>query len=161
MLSGAEGGMTIVCDTREKSPLLFNHPEVKEVKKKSLVVGDYTAVLDDGYQVSVHFERKTIPDLFGSLSREYPRFKKEIIRAKENNITLVLIIEGSLLKVLAGFKRSEVSGVSILKTIFSIWVRYGVVPIFCKDRTEMANFIVHYFWAEERRKKENCGQIKN
>lgn len=146
--------MTIVCDTREKSCLFFDHSEIKEIKRQKLIVGDYTAILDDGYQVPMNFERKSIPDLFGSLSRDYPRFKKEIIHAKENNITLILIIEGSLLKVLAGFKRSEVSGVSILKTIFSIWVRYGVVPVFTRNREEMQLFIINYFLAEDRKRKE-------
>ena len=147
--------MILIIDTREIKSLIFNHPEVKETKRQKLIVGDYQAILDDGFIVPVIFERKgSLADLWKSLTKEYPRFRREVIRAREANITLILIIEATLLKVLKGFERSEVSGISIVKTIFSLWVRYGVIPVFCRSREEMQEFIIQYYMAEQRKRVE-------
>jgi len=61
-----------------------------------------------------------------------------------------LIIEGTLSEVNQGYEYSEIEGKSILKTIFTLLVRYGVYPVFCKDRREMVEFITHFYLAEER-----------
>ena len=114
-------------------------------------MGDYQAVLDDDYIVPVIFERKSQPDLWKSLTIDYPRIKKEIERAKANNITLILIIERSLSKILKGFSRSEVKGISIVKTIFSLWVRYGIFPVFVNNQEEAIDYIVHYYSAYARK----------
>lgn len=141
--------MIILCDTREQLPLNFPFQEVEEIRRTKLEVGDYSAIFGE-YQVPVCFERKSIGDVFGTLTSGYERFKEEILRAKANNITLILIIEGSMSKVLGGFKHSGVKGISIIKTIFTLWIRYEIHPIFCKDRDEMAAYIFHYFYAMKR-----------
>lgn len=142
--------MIILQDSREQSPLIFVQPEVSEVKITKLIVGDYTAILANGYQAKTIFERKAHGDLFGTLTKDYGRFKDEVMRAKDNDIALILIVEGSLSKIMAGFKHSGVKGISIIKTLFTLWIRYGIHPVFCKDREEVSEFIVHYFWAQER-----------
>jgi hypothetical protein len=60
--------------------------------------------------------------------------------------------------VFKGYRHSKVAGVSIIKTLFSLWARYNIIPIFVKDRREMEEYIVHYFWAVWRKKisKENA-----
>ena len=142
--------MIIIQDTREQNPLIFISPEITEIKITKLIVGDYSAILADGYRSQTIFERKSIGDVFGTLTKDYSRFKEEVLRAKDNGITLIIIIEGSLSKVLSGFKHSGVKGISIIKTLFTLWVRYGIHPVFCKDREEMTEFIIHYFAAEKR-----------
>jgi ERCC4-type nuclease len=90
--------MKIIVDTREQLPLEFQHHYITEVINTKLEVGDYGCQLENGYRIPICFERKSISDLFGTLSAGYKRFKKEILRAKEAKVVLVIIIEGTLLK---------------------------------------------------------------
>lgn len=149
--------ITIIRDSREKSPLEFNHEIISNVVVEKLEVGDYCCYFPDREKSNICFERKSIPDLFGSLTKDYPRIKDEIERAKINNITLNIIIEGNLCKIFKGYRFSQVKGVSIIKTLFSLWARYSIMPIFVKDKQEMADYIIHYYWAIWRKKisKEN------
>ena len=142
--------MIIYIDTREKKPLIF--PADIETERIKLNYGDYQATLEDNHIVPVVFERKgSLSDLWKTLTIEHSRLKKEIERAKIDNVSLILIIEGSLSKILKGFSRSEVKGISIIKTLFSLWCRYNIMPVFCKDKFEMATYITHYYSAYARK----------
>jgi len=144
--------MKIVIDTREQLPLKFNHPYITEIINTKLIIGDYSCILENGVIIPYYFERKSMSDLFGTMGKGYKRFKKEMIRAQENNIKLILIIEGSLLKVLKGSPHSTIEGIIIVKKLFTLWIRYGLISIFCKDREEMSEFIIQYFMAYGREK---------
>ncbi len=137
--------MKILIDSREQKPLEFDFPYVEEIRVEKLEVGDYTVEYNDGYRPPVIFEKKSIPDLYGTLGKGHKRFKKEIAKAKDMNIKLILIIEGTLSKVLKGYEHSTLSGISIVRTVFSLWLRYGLTPVFCKDRAEMQTFIYNYY----------------
>ena len=52
------------------------------IKRKFVlkVVGDYAWETDSGYILPLTFERKSLGDLFSTLGKGYPRFKKEILR---------------------------------------------------------------------------------
>jgi len=76
----------IIIDTREQRPYRF-----KNYIKKKLDVGDYT--LDMG--VDVRIERKSIPDLKGTLGFGLNRFKKELQRARDQNLYVVILIDGT------------------------------------------------------------------
>lgn len=138
----------IIIDSREQARLDFSeHPSVDEVIIKKLDVGDYGVNYRNGYDPKTYFERKTIGDLIGTLTTGIDRFKKELSRAKESNSTLILIIEGSLTKTLKGIKYSKKDPVSIVKTVFTLWLKYGLTPVFCTDSKEASAFIVHYYEA--------------
>ena len=123
---------------------------VSEVITTGLPIGDYWATWEDGTEMPIAIERKSLIDLAGTLTSGYSRFKREIMRAVENKIKLVLIVEGSISEVLTGSKYSEVEGKSILKTMFTLWLKYDVVPVFVNDREEMKRFILETF--------ESCGR---
>ena len=144
--------MKIIIDSREQSELTFDFPFVTEIMRMKLEVGDYGCQYEDGYVAPVVFERKSIPDLFGTLGKGHDRFDREIARAKDMDIKLILIIEGTLTKVLKGYEHSTISGISIAMTVFSLWLRYGLTPVWCKDRIEMQIFIYNYFAALGRMK---------
>ena len=152
----------ILCDTREQKRLEFSYPDIAYTKRFKLEVGDYCICFCDGSIPPVIFERKSIGDLFGTLTSSYDRFKSEIIRAKTQGIALILIVEGSLTKVLKGYKhlnprnpgtKVHMDGVRIVRTLFSLYVRYGVIPVFCKDRYEMQDYIIEYYLALWRKKQ--------
>ena len=138
--------MKIIIDTREQKPLEFSVP----TKRGTLAVGDYRAEFSDGSVSQVVFERKSINDLFGTLSKGYDRFKREIIKSKEEGISLIIIVEGSLRRVLSGCINSQRTPISIVYQIFTIRIRYGIETVFCNTREEMGSYISHYFLAEER-----------
>lgn len=147
--------MKVICDTREQLPLEFNHKFITEVKREKLLVGDYQAEFSDGYRPPIVFERKGIGDLYGTLTSGYKRFKKEILRAQESKTTLIIIIEGTFTKVLAGYSHSSVEGITIIKKLFTLWCRYGVKPVFCKDREEASSYITEFFCALGRQHIES------
>ncbi len=43
---------------------------------------------------------------------------------------------------------------SIIRQTLTVWLKYGLYPIWCKDRTEMAEYIYEYFMAVERMKEK-------
>ena len=138
--------MKIIIDNREQKPLDFKLGTLRA----TLNVGDYGAEMENGYVLPIVFERKGISDLFGSLSKGYERFRREILRAKEQDIHLIIIIEGSLRRVLSGCSNSMRTPISIVYQLFTIKVRYGVDIVFCNTREEIQEYITHYFLAEER-----------
>ena len=142
----------IKIDSREKTALVFSPDITTEIIK--LNCGDYNCEFEDGTTSLTFFERKSHSDLWGSLTRDYPRFRDEVMLSKALGITLILIVESSLNKVMRGFTRSEVMGISIIKTMFSLWTRYGIFPVFCKDREEVAEYITQYYLAEQRKRNE-------
>jgi len=142
--------MIILCDTREQSPLEFKHAYVEAVERRGLDVGDYGAILKDGHIIPITFERKSIVDAVGSFSKGYKRFLEEIKRGKSNKTELIIIIEGTVTDLLKGTKFSQVKGLQIFRTLLSIWNRYGVTSVFCKDRSEMSLFITEFYCAYAR-----------
>ena len=143
--------MVILCDSREQAPLEFNHQYITGVKVMKLNVGDYQCQFSDGYIPPISIERKSLEDAFGTLTQGYPRFRKEIIRARENKIMLVIAIEASITKILKGCEPSIRSGDEILQQLMSINVKYGV-PFYCfNNRVEMQRWIIELFLAVGRR----------
>lgn len=139
--------MVILIDTREQCPLKFSHKWVESTEKTTLDTGDYSCRFKDGHIPSVFFERKTLSDLFGTLGKGYPRFKREIIRATEKNAILILIIEATLTQIKEGYNRSQRDGQSVVDQMFTLMVKHRVPFVCCKDRKEMAAYIADFYTA--------------
>jgi ERCC4-type nuclease len=148
--------MIMLVDTREQDRLEFSHSYVEDSKVIKLDVGDYQVQYRDGYIPPVAFERKSIGDLYGTMTHGYARFKRELERAREGNIKLILIIEGTYTKIAGGYDRSEFQGESMVRKLMTMWIKYELVPVFCKDRVEMANYIAEYYCAIGRLKGNRC-----
>ena len=157
--------MKIIIDTREQLPLTFDHFDiVTETISTALPIGDYGCEFKNGFVPTVVFERKSMADLFGTLTQGYDRFKEELMRAKESEIKVILITEGTLSDIVMGTAYSRRDGLSVLKQIFTLWIKYDLMPVFCRDRKEMENYIIHYFSAigrkaiddlKDKRRKKN------
>lgn len=147
--------MILICDTREQKLLDFKGIEgIKEVVIDTLPYGDYTALINEK-PVPIVFERKGISDLFGTMTSGYARFKAEMARAKESNMKLILIIEGSYTDVWQGIPHSQFDGDSMLKKLATLYVKYDLEYIFCESRRVMARRIVDTFSAIERAYETN------
>jgi ERCC4-type nuclease len=149
--------MKVIIDTREQLELEFNHPYITSIIRRKLDVGDYAVEFEDGFSPAVRFERKSVSDLFGTMSKGYSRFKKEIIRAQEAGIILFIVIEGEYSKVGKGYKHSRRKGQSVLDQLWTLlWTHH--IPFMCfKNRKEMARAITDSFISlgkkHEREKK--------
>ncbi len=82
---------SILVDTREQTPLKFKRP----ITLTTLNFGDY-AFSDQNATCNCHIERKSLSDFLGTLTGGFERFEREIIRAKEAQAYLVVLIEESL-----------------------------------------------------------------
>lgn len=143
----------LIVDSREQLPLEFKAGVFDEIKVDGMPFGDYWCELD-GKEVSLVFERKGIGDLFGTLTSGHDRFSKMLEKAKWAGAEVVLLIEGTMEDVFKGYKHSTVSGETILKTVFTNWVRHGLTPVFCPDRRSMARFIEESYAAIQRNYKK-------
>jgi hypothetical protein len=82
------GVMKIFVDTREQAPLTWPSSEVKK-----LIVGDYCP--SEEFFSGIFVERKSLYDLAGTLTSGLDRFKREIERAAELGLYLVVVTESS------------------------------------------------------------------
>lgn len=145
----------IIRDTREQSPLSFStYKEIDRSEDIAIPFGDYTAMIgsdEEGFkQVPVVFERKSISDLWGTMTSGYERFRKEIKKAEEAKFKLILITECSYSEVAHGFDRSEYTGESMIKKLSMLYVKYDLEWWPCSGREEMAHRIVATFSAIDR-----------
>lgn len=132
--------MLILVDSREQAPLKFSC----EIIRKGLKFGDYGCLVDD-YQIPVVFERKSLGDLFGSLTFGYDRFKKVFERAKVAEYKLIIVIEGTKERVLEGYSHSARDPASIIKQLETIERKYGITHLFFKTRHQMSVHIEKFF----------------
>lgn len=114
------------------------------------MVGDYMAEFEDGYRPSFSFERKSVGDLYGTMTGGYKRFRKEIDRARQAETKLFLIVEGTLTDVYAGYKHSSWDGESMVKKLYTLRVRHDIETIFCQSRWECSQVIAEFFEAVGR-----------
>ena len=133
----------VVCDTREQKPLW----EDTDIVRKKLDVGDYSIL---GMEDKIAIERKNCADAYGTFTAGMERFKKEIERAKSYDY-FAIMIEGSFGKMLGkkftNSKFIKVPGKTVMATLNTLRVKYGVPVIFCQNRTEMKKEMTYIFQA--------------
>jgi ERCC4-type nuclease len=122
---------TIIRDTREqkgKGWAFRASGNCYGVEQKKLDVGDYAIA---GLEDVVMIERKTLGDLWGTLSRteNYKRFLREIERAKNHKLKY-LVIEATLAQINSGYRYSKVKPANIHAKLISLQVKHGVHVIF-------------------------------
>ena len=142
--------LLLLVDSREQLPLSFKGIEgVDKVETIGLPFGDYTCMID-GRQVPICFDRKSLGDLFGTMTHGYDRFKRMMAKAKEHNHKLILITEGTYSDVLEGYSHSEYSGESMVKKLATLSVKYDLEWWPCESRQVMERRIVDTFTAVGR-----------
>ena len=131
--------MRIIRDTREKNPLDFSRYEA-EVGAGVLEVGDY-APAGLGHLCAV--ERKSVPDLVGSLTWERSRFERSLRRARGLD-AFAVVIEGSLGQVRRHEYRSQAKPHAVLQSMCAFSLRYSVTWIWADDPAGAAYFAFHF-----------------
>lgn len=125
----AAGSYTIVIDTREQLPYTF--PASQPTTIATLATGDYSVLtLED----RVAIERKSLPDLFGTVGAGRDRFKRELERMAVMDFAAIVIeatLRGCLKEPPA---RCEISPRAVVGSLAAWSVRYGVHVLWCENR---------------------------
>jgi len=134
---------TIVVDTREQKPLWKG----EKIVRKKLEVGDYSI---KGYEKEVAIERKSLPDLFGTLGGGHKRFKAELGKAIKYKY-FAIVIDGSYSsaynKDFEGSYHSKMRGYVITSILFTLHMKYGINIFFSNGRIESKRIIKELFYA--------------
>lgn len=157
--------MDIIVDTREQKPL-WKHPVAIRYK---LLCGDYSTML---LRESFCIERKSLADLYGTLTKGHVRFRNELIRAQANGITLIIVVEGTLKQFInkqwPGGSRRLTSGEALGKIVNTVQNRYGVPVRWCGSRGGAKKLINQLLKEREneinklqKRKSEKRAHAKN
>jgi len=118
----------IVQDSREQlgyGPLL-TVPHIIE----GLPAGDYSVV---GLTERIAVERKSLPDLLGSITRGRERFEKELSKAKSYD-RFYCVVECRASDILEGRYDADVHPAAAWESIAALSVRHGVPFLFAESR---------------------------
>lgn len=128
----------IIIDTREQKPFKFN--DVKIIESK-LEYGDYSLLPNKGVSV----ERKSLGDLYGTLSGGLERFGREVERAKKVDGYLVVVVEATINNVLYQKRKfGKCSGEFIMHNMRKILRTYDNIQfVFCDGRKDAQQKTVH------------------
>jgi ERCC4-type nuclease len=143
--------MKILVDTREQTPFWKG---ANVCRRCCLKEGDYTTEL----LLNVfHIERKSLQDLYGTLIHNHPRFRREILRAEERGLTLVVVVEGSYKDfVNKNFPRGhqrKTPTTTLKKIVATVKRRYELEIIFCGSRDKAKKKTFERLHLEERKRK--------
>lgn len=136
---------TILVDTREQDPWLFS-PYRVGIRRASLPSGDYSV---EGHESGgIIVERKSMTDLFGSMTSGRVRFFNELRRLSEFEQAF-LVVEASGQEILRGSRRTSVSPGRMLESLFGYCAANGVATYLCAGRAdaeETAFRLLNGFW---------------
>ena len=133
--------LTIICDSREQDALSFDGFRGIEVLRHGLKTGDYSI---SGYEDKICFERKSIADLVSTLIGGHERFLREIERMKDFDVKYILV-EHSAGAVYRYCEKMgwEIKFDVIIQSLLAYAYHYRVRVRFCKNREDMAKYIVN------------------
>jgi ERCC4-type nuclease len=117
--------LQIVVDSRERLPFLY-----KTAFTRTLKTGDYSVL---GLEDRVTIERKRVGELFQCAGRDRKRFERELERLSSFEYAAI-VIEGDLADILKPQQFSQVSPRTVVSSLVSWSVRFGVHVYFAGSR---------------------------
>jgi len=140
--------MIILVDTREQKPYWSDN-------RATLIVGDYTTKKLLG---SFHIERKSLQDLYGTLTSGNNRFKYELFNAAYHRIQLEVYVEGSRADFInKNFPKGEdrkFSTDGLDRLIKTFERKYHLTFHWCKNRQHAKKLVMERLSTEERKPKK-------
>lgn len=133
--------LSIIEDTREQKGLKF--PPHVCVQREKLNYGDLASFGNRRLAI----ERKSLTDACGTLSKGYPRFVKEINRAKEDNGYLIVCVEESFenfksIQYLPHTRHVRASYSFLAHRIRSLYQSFDNIQFcFCNGRSHMSRVV--------------------
>lgn len=168
----------VLIDTREQAPWSFQgltgdsrrkfRPLAVCTDRATLKTGDYSV---KGFETDgICIERKSLADLFATLTAERNRFVRELERMQEFKVSAV-IVEGDWGQIILGPRRadqsdehSRVIGKTVFRSILAFQCRYRTqwLPMPTRSIAEQAAFrLMERFWwdrEEERKAAEKAAR---
>lgn len=158
-----KSSLKIIVDTREQDGLSFEGHRGVESMRSGLKTGDYSV---QGYEDKICFERKSVADLVGTLIGGHERFLREMDRMKDFKVKYILVERTAG----AVYRYCEKQGWEykfdvIMQSLLAYAYHYQVRVRFCKDREDMATYIVkksrEFLKEQERKGEEQCQENQN
>ena len=164
---------TVVVDTREQHPYTFTgfsedaakqyRPLVVHTSRQGLQSGDYAI---QGLELQCSIERKSLPDLFGTLIGDRERFERELDRLNQMMFAAV-IVEAGWEAIWAGPQRpgrtaeqSRIVGKTMYRSIIAYSIRYPRVhwfPMPDRQSAERTTFrLLQRFWKDMKDAKRGA-----
>lgn len=132
--------LTILEDSREQSPLDFSGFRGVATIRQGLKTADYSI---QGYESYLVFERKSVQDLVGTLVRGHERFLRELDRMRNFEEKYILIEHTPTILFNYCLKHGwQRKFDMIIQSLLAYANHYQVHVHFCKDRADMADYIV-------------------
>jgi len=123
--SAAPAEFIPIIDTREQAPYIIPGSITATLK-----TGDYSIL---GLETEIAIERKSLPDLLGSITTGRERFEREFARMSDYRFR-AMVIEAGLAHILSGQYISQVAVESVIGTLAAWSFRYGVHIFFAGCR---------------------------
>lgn len=132
--------LTLIVDSREQRELDFSRFKGVATVRQGLKTGDYSiAGLEDKWVC----ERKSVQDIVGTLVSGHERFLREMERMRDFEERYILIEHSPSILfnycMQHGWQRKFDL---VIQSLLAYACRYNVRIRFCKDREDMANYIV-------------------
>jgi len=145
---------TIIVDTREQTPYLFD-TSIFNIGYKKLDAGDYQLKGD-----TIIFERKTIEDFVNTVIHHWDRFARELIQLSRARYACV-VIEASIDDIRERRYYSKANGNAVLGRAVAI-TKHGVKVFFAGDRISAIKFITKKIFelSDYDAPKQLCKPIK-
>ncbi|MDY0149506.1 MAG: ERCC4 domain-containing protein [Kiritimatiellia bacterium] len=131
MTEAAKIPLRIVCDSREQQPFTFDGFPVV-VTPGTLASGDYSL---HGFTDRIAVERKSLPDLLHSISKERERFERELQRLKAHDFACVLV-EANVDDLRAGQYRAKLNPEAAWQSVLAFTQRYRIPFIWSESRAD-------------------------
>jgi len=134
-------GLTVCIDTRERLCWKFDKSQ-----RQTLRTGDYCLQVAPTLAV---VERKSLPDIFGTVGRGRKRFERELVRMQDYRWRTI-VIEGTLPELVTwrSPRAGKVQASHVLGSLLAWEIRYGVTHCFAGPREYAARYA--YRWLEMR-----------
>lgn len=148
--------LNIIVDTREQRPWEF--PD-HNVTRRTLPAGDYSLAVERkdgrlvGYEDRFALERKSLPDLIGTITTDRERFLRELRSLRRFDFAAI-IVEASWEDVYSWNYMPNVTPQSIVGSLLAFQMDFGVGLIMAGDRTSanaMAEQLMRLYVTRQRR----------
>lgn len=135
-----EAKFTIIQDTREQTPWMFDYEKGIAHEIGTLKTGDYTL---KGYEDKICIERKgCIEEFANNLGRDFSRFKRELIRMDDYAHSFIIcefpmrdLVEYPFHKPNKKLQtQAKINGRFLMKQIMEIQLEHSVKIIFCGNK---------------------------
>jgi ERCC4-type nuclease len=130
--------MKIVIDRQEQLPWSFSCMTIRD---RSLDTGDYTV---ETLENVLCVERKSIPDLVGTVVNDWQRFSRQLRRMSAMDVALI-VVEGKVSDLMNHQYSSQTNPESVRGKLNRIQVQFGIQTLFLENREIAASWVENLF----------------